>query len=282
MRDGVILRADVYRPAGDGPVSGAPAAHAVFEALRGRRQRLPRRSPRQGFVVDRAGHARPLHVGRRGPPARRGRGWLRHHGVGAHACRTPTARSGCSAEAIWRRRNCSRRRCSAEGLVALFPSSSYNSRYDMVFQGGAFYLNDGLGWNLGQMMDVRRRMFTPDVESRRRDRDGRKESRAGLPQRLAVARAAQDDGRARARKVRAGLSGDAQPSELRRVLGDLRHRSASTTGSRRRHITSPAGTTRCSPARCATSLGCGSTRGNETARRYQRLVVGPGRTRGRR
>ena len=35
-----------------------------------------------------------------------------------------------------------------EGLMALFPSSSYNSRYDMVFQGGAFYLNDGLGWNL--------------------------------------------------------------------------------------------------------------------------------------
>ncbi len=52
-------------------------------------------------------------------------------------------------------------------LVALFSSSSYNSRYDMVFQGGAFYLNDGLGWNLGQAADVRRRVFTPDV-----DRDG--------------------------------------------------------------------------------------------------------------
>jgi putative CocE/NonD family hydrolase len=52
-------------------------------------------------------------------------------------------------------------------LVALFPSSSYNSRYDMVFQGGAFYLNDGLGWNLGQSADVRRRLLTPAV-----DRDG--------------------------------------------------------------------------------------------------------------
>jgi uncharacterized protein len=31
----------------------------------------------------------------------------------------------------------------------------------MVFQGGAFYLNDGLGWNLGQAIDVRRRLFTP-------------------------------------------------------------------------------------------------------------------------
>ncbi|MBL8961451.1 MAG: CocE/NonD family hydrolase, partial [Gemmatimonadetes bacterium] len=38
-------------------------------------------------------------------------------------------------------------------LVALFPSASYASRYDMVFQGGAFYLMDGLSWNLGQAQD---------------------------------------------------------------------------------------------------------------------------------
>ncbi len=52
-------------------------------------------------------------------------------------------------------------------LVALFPASSYASRYDMVFQGGAFYLSDGLGWNLGQAVDVRRRVLTPQA-----DRDG--------------------------------------------------------------------------------------------------------------
>jgi putative CocE/NonD family hydrolase len=52
-------------------------------------------------------------------------------------------------------------------LAALFPASSYASRYDMVFQGGAFYLNDGLGWNLGQAVDVRRRILTPAA-----DRDG--------------------------------------------------------------------------------------------------------------
>ena len=52
-------------------------------------------------------------------------------------------------------------------LIALFPASSYASRYDMVFQGGAFYLSDGLGWNLGQAVDVRRRILTPQV-----DRDG--------------------------------------------------------------------------------------------------------------
>ncbi len=52
-------------------------------------------------------------------------------------------------------------------LVALFPASSYASRYDMVFQGGAFYLSDGLSWNLGQAVDVRRRVLTPQL-----DRDG--------------------------------------------------------------------------------------------------------------
>lgn len=52
-------------------------------------------------------------------------------------------------------------------LVALFPSASYASRFDMVFQGGAFYLGDGLSWSLGQAKDVRRRMLDPKA-----DRDG--------------------------------------------------------------------------------------------------------------
>ncbi len=52
-------------------------------------------------------------------------------------------------------------------LVALFPSASYASRYDMVFQGGAFYLGDGLSWSLGQAKDVRRRILEPSA-----NRDG--------------------------------------------------------------------------------------------------------------
>ena len=51
-------------------------------------------------------------------------------------------------------------------LVAIAPSSSYASRYDMVFQGGAFYLSDGLGWNLGQAADVRRRAAGATHEER--------------------------------------------------------------------------------------------------------------------
>ena len=49
-------------------------------------------------------------------------------------------------------------------LVALFPSASYASRYDMVFQGGAFYLGDGLSWNLGQAKDARRRALEPTAD----------------------------------------------------------------------------------------------------------------------
>jgi putative CocE/NonD family hydrolase len=49
-------------------------------------------------------------------------------------------------------------------LKALFPASSYARRHDMVFQGGAFYLSDGLSWNLGQAMDVRRRVLMPGTE----------------------------------------------------------------------------------------------------------------------
>ena len=52
-------------------------------------------------------------------------------------------------------------------LVALFPSASYASRYDMAFQGGAFYLGDGLSWSLGQGKDVRRRLLEPNA-----NRDG--------------------------------------------------------------------------------------------------------------
>jgi putative CocE/NonD family hydrolase len=51
-------------------------------------------------------------------------------------------------------------------LVAIAPSSSYASRYDMVYQGGAFYLSDGLGWNLGQAADVRRRRDGATFEER--------------------------------------------------------------------------------------------------------------------
>ncbi len=49
-------------------------------------------------------------------------------------------------------------------LVALFPSASYASRYDMVFQGGAFYLGDGLSWSLGQSKDTRRRVLEPTAD----------------------------------------------------------------------------------------------------------------------
>jgi len=53
----------------------------------------------------------------------------------------------------------------APSLGAIYASASYASRYhDLVYQGGAFYLRDGLNWNLGQAADVRRRVLTPDAD----------------------------------------------------------------------------------------------------------------------
>ena len=182
MRDGVVLRADVYRPASPGkrpvllqrtPYSKNPETpDSQFHRL-----------ARAGFVVVVQDTRGRYNVGRRGRAARRRRRRLRHGGVGGARCPTSTAASGCSAAATAPRCNCSRRHSSRRTLVALFPSASYASRYDMVFQGGAFYLGDGLSWSLGQAKDVRRRHARAGGESRWRDRAdaGRAEAAAERP-----------------------------------------------------------------------------------------------------
>ena len=83
MRDGVVLRAEVLRPAADGRYPHAGLSHAVRRARgRGRLHDLhPRR--RTGLRGRGAGRARPLPVGRRVPALRaRRQGRLRHHRVG--------------------------------------------------------------------------------------------------------------------------------------------------------------------------------------------------------
>ncbi len=165
MRDGVVLRADLYRP----------AARGRFPALL---QRTPysknpgpgddrfRRLAARGFVV--------------AVQDTRGRymsdGVARPHDEGADGYDTvewlatlpsvdgQVGMFGGSYSATTQLLAAPLR---PPHLVALFPSASYASRYDMVFQGGAFYLADGLSWNLGQAMDVRRRVLEPAA-----DRDG--------------------------------------------------------------------------------------------------------------
>jgi hypothetical protein len=161
MRDGIVLRADVYRPA-------APGAYPVLL------QRTPyskhdegyeagfRALARKGFAVvvqDTRGRYMSDGIAKPHDEAEDGFdsvAWARtlpySNGKVGMWGGSYLATTQLLAAAL-----------QPEGLLALFPSSSYNSRYDMVFQGGAFYLNDGLGWSLGQAADVRRRVVNPSV-----------------------------------------------------------------------------------------------------------------------
>jgi putative CocE/NonD family hydrolase len=166
MRDGVVLRADVYRPAGDGrrpallqrtPYSKNPEEprsyfHRLAEA---------------GFVVvvqDTRG--RYMSDGVAVP-----------HDEGADGYDTVEwvaqlpyvdGRVGMFGGSYSATTQLLAAPMRPPHLVALFPSASYASRYDMVFQGGAFYLGDGLSWNLGQAKDARRRALEPTAD---RDRE---------------------------------------------------------------------------------------------------------------
>lgn len=165
MRDGVILRADVYRPRGEGrlpallqrtPYSKNPQSNdSQFHRL-----------ARAGFVVV--------------VQDTRGRytsdGVAVPHDEGADGYDTiewvaqlpyVDGRVGMFGGSYSATVQLLAAPLQPPHLVALFPSASYVSRYDMVFQGGAFYLGDGLSWNLGQAKDVRRRVLEPAA-----DRDG--------------------------------------------------------------------------------------------------------------
>jgi putative CocE/NonD family hydrolase len=165
MRDGVVLRADIYRPseAGRYPalVQRTPysknddSGPERFKALAARGYVVVIQDTRGRYTSD--GVARPHDEAEDGFDTLT---WV----AGLPFVNGKTAMWGGSYLATTQLLAATLRPPS---LMALFPSSSYASRYDMVFQGGAFYLNDGLGWNLGQAVDVRRRMLTPDV-----DRDG--------------------------------------------------------------------------------------------------------------
>lgn len=162
MRDGVVLRADVYRPAGDSRhpalVQRTPyakndeSAPDRFRALAARGYVVVVQDTRGRYTSD--GVARPHDEAEDGFDTL---AWV----AGLPYVNGMTAMWGGSYLATTQLLAAT---LQPPSLVALFPSSSYASRYDMVFQGGAFYLNDGLGWNLGQAADVRRRVLTPDAD----------------------------------------------------------------------------------------------------------------------
>jgi uncharacterized protein len=160
MRDGVVLRADVYRPAAPGrfPVllqrtpyaksSGANAARALAA---------------RGFVVvvqDSRGRYMSDGVARPHDEAEDG------HDTVEWAAALPYANGkvgmfGSSYLATTTLQAASQ---GPKHLAAIQPSAAYGHRFaDLVFQGGAFYLEDGLAWNLGQAADVMRRTLTPGL-----------------------------------------------------------------------------------------------------------------------
>ena len=161
MRDGVVLRADVYRPAAAGtyPVLLQRTPYSKNDDTYGEGFRA---LAARGFIVvvqDTRGRYMSDGIARPHDEAEDGFDTIRW----ARTLEGASGRVGMWGGSYLATTQLLAASLQPEGLSALFPSSSYSSRYDMVFQGGAFYLNDGLGWNLGQAIDVRRRVLTPHV-----------------------------------------------------------------------------------------------------------------------
>lgn len=165
MRDGVILRADVYRPAAPGRLPALLQRTPYSKNDRDSARRFSAIAAR-GFVVvvqDTRGRYTSNGVARPHDEADDGYDSVQW----AASLPGVDGRVGMFGGSYLATTQLQAATRQPPALVALFPASSYSRRHDMVFQGGAFYLGDGLGWNLGQAMDVRRRVLTPEV-----DRDG--------------------------------------------------------------------------------------------------------------
>jgi len=164
MRDGVILRADIYRPntperlpalLSRTPYSKNPGRDDTARRLAAHGYVVVIQDTRGRYMSD--GVARPHDEGEDGYDTIE---WVA-------ALPSVNGRVGTFGGSYSATTQLMAAPLRPPHLVAMFPSSSYNSRYDMVFQGGAFYLADGLSWNLGQGADVRRRLVHPEA-----DRDG--------------------------------------------------------------------------------------------------------------
>jgi len=164
MRDGVVLRADVYRPDAPGRFPAILRRTPYSKNVEGMNARL-RELASLGYVTI----------------AQDTRGRYTSDGVAVPhdeaddgfdtvewAARLPyvNGRVGMMGSSYVATTQLTAASQAPPSLVAIAPSSSYTSRYDMVYQGGAFYLSDGLGWNLGQAADVRRRRDGASFEER--------------------------------------------------------------------------------------------------------------------
>ena len=165
MRDGVVLRADVYRPAAPGRRPALLQRTPYSKNDRGAERRFSAIASRGFVVVVQDTRGRYTSDGVAVPHDEADDGY--DSVQWAASLPWVDGRVGMFGGSYLATTQLEAATRQPPALVALFPASSYNRRHDMVFQGGAFYLSDGLGWNLGQAMDVRRRVLTPGV-----DRDG--------------------------------------------------------------------------------------------------------------
>src|SRR5271168_4361696 len=159
MRDGTILRADVYRPRAPGRFP-ALVQRTPYSKNGPRTMRDSRALAARGFVVviqDTRGRYMSDGVASPHDEAQDGFDTI------AAVAQMPyvNGKVGMFGGSYLATTQLLAATMKPPALVALFPASSYASRFDMVFQGGAFYLSDGLSWNLGQALDVRRRVLTP-------------------------------------------------------------------------------------------------------------------------
>ena len=164
MRDGVVLRADVYRPSRPGrfPVLLQRTTYSKSPGRDGGESQ--RRLAAQGYVLivqDTRGRYTSDGVAQPHDEAKDGYDTIEWAATLPYA----NGKVGMFGASYLATTTLQAAAHTPPHLVAIQPSAAYSSRYDdLVYQGGAFYLADGLSWSLGQAVDVRRRLLTPDAE----------------------------------------------------------------------------------------------------------------------
>ena len=143
MRDGVVLRADVYRPAAPGSYPALLQRTPYSKNDQGRRRGGSAPSRRRGYVVvvqDTRGRYTSDGVAVPHDEADDGYDSVQW----ASTLPEVNGKVGMFGGSYLATTQLEAATRQPPALVALYPASSYNRRHDMVFQGGAFYLSDGL------------------------------------------------------------------------------------------------------------------------------------------
>jgi putative CocE/NonD family hydrolase len=161
MRDGVTLRADVYRP-------DAPGRYPVLlqrtPYSKSSGEQAARQLAAQGYVViaqDSRGRYRSDGTARPHDEADDGYDTV-EWAAGLPYSNGKVGMFGTSYLATTSLQAASK---APPHLAAIQASAAYSHRFaDLVYQGGAFYLEDGLAWNLGQAADAMRKALSPDVD----------------------------------------------------------------------------------------------------------------------